>query len=66
MMKPRACCEAIYRVHAAEHEAVQEIGAGDIAALDRQMCRLTVGETLLYAGGRPIALEPLSFPKPSV
>jgi elongation factor G len=53
---------SISRLHAAEHEEVEEIGAGDVAAMCADV-DLSTGETL-YTPGHPVHLESVQFPSP--
>ena len=54
--------ESIWRVHAAHREEIEEVSAGDVAAI-RADADLVTGETL-FASGRDVSLEPVSFPTP--
>lgn len=54
--------ESIRRLHAAEFDEVDEVRAGDVAAILTDV-ELSTGETL-YSPGVPAILEPAQFPDP--
>ncbi len=54
--------ESIRRLHAADFEELDEVGAGDVVAIVTDTGLMT-GETL-FAPGAPVALESVRFPDP--